>query len=61
MLVMLLIRARREGINVTGYGLSDHYRSIFKLTRLDEVIPLFPNEDTALAVALRYDLPEREN
>jgi anti-sigma B factor antagonist len=61
MLVMLLIRARREGIQIVGYGLSEHYQNIFKLTRLDEVIPLYPNEDTALAAVLRYDLPEREN
>jgi anti-sigma B factor antagonist len=61
MLVMLLIRARREGINIAGYGLSDHYRNIFKLTRLDEVILLYHNDETALAATLRYDLPEREN
>lgn len=61
MLVMLLIRARREGIHIAGYGLNDHYRNIFKLTRLDEVIPLHLNEEVALATALRYDLPERES
>jgi anti-sigma B factor antagonist len=60
MLVMLIIRARREGIHFVGYGLNDHFRNIFKLTRLDEVIPLHPNEETALAALQRYDLPERE-
>jgi anti-sigma B factor antagonist len=61
MLVMLLIRARRDGINIVGSGLSDHYRNIFKITRLDEVIPLYPSDEIALAAALRYDLPERES
>jgi anti-sigma B factor antagonist len=61
MLVMLLIRARRDGKNIVGYGLSQHYQNIFKLTRLDEVIQMYPSEEIALASAVRYDLPERES
>lgn len=61
MLVMLLIRARRENINIAGFGLSEHFTNIFKLTRLDEVIPLRQTEQAALAVVQPYDLPERES
>ncbi len=60
MLVTLLIRARREGKNIVGYGLSEHYRNIFELIQLDKVIPVFATEATALASAEPYDLPERE-
>lgn len=60
MLVRLLIHARREGKNIVGYGLSDHYRQIFEITRLDQVIPLYENESIALAAAEPYDHPERE-
>jgi anti-sigma B factor antagonist len=60
MLVTLLIRARREGKNIVGYGLSDHYRSIFELIQLDRVIPIYATQEIALASAEPYDLPERE-
>lgn len=61
MLVMLLIRARREGKNIVGYGLSDHYKNIFDLTRIDQVIPIYSTEAIALANAEPFDLPERES
>jgi anti-sigma B factor antagonist len=60
MLIMLLIRARREGKNIVGYGLSEHYRTIFELTRLDQVIPLYSTQEIALAKAEPFDLPERD-
>lgn len=61
MLVTLLIRAKREGKTVVGYGLIDHYLKIFELTRLDQVIPIYPSEEIALASANPLDLPERES
>ena len=61
MLVMLLIRAKRERKNIVGYGLSEHYRNIFEITRLNQVIPIYSTETIALASAEPYDLPEREN
>ena len=61
MLVMLLIRAQRERKNIVGYGLNDHYRNIFEITRLNQVIPIYSTEAIALASAEPYDLPEREN
>jgi anti-sigma B factor antagonist len=60
MLVTLLIRARREGKNIVGYGLNEHYRKIFEITRLDQVIPLYSTEETALSFAEPHNLPERE-
>jgi anti-sigma B factor antagonist len=51
MLVTLLVRARREGRQLSAFGLSDHYRQIFELTRLDEVISVHADEGSAVAAA----------
>jgi anti-sigma B factor antagonist len=51
LLVMLLVRAQREGRSVLAFGLSDHYRQIFELTRLDEAIAIHASEADALAAA----------
>lgn len=37
-LVTLLIRINREKQRLLTYGLSEHYRSIFQITRLDDAI-----------------------
>src|SRR5215467_5893263 len=37
LLVTLVIRANRQEQHVLAYGLSDHYRRIFALTRIDDV------------------------
>ena len=60
MLVTLLIRARREGKNIVGYGLSEHYKKIFELIQLEKVIPIYATQEIALASAEPFDLPERE-
>jgi anti-anti-sigma factor len=49
MLVTLLVRANRQRQRLGAYGLSDHYRQIFELTRLDEAITIHPDEPSALA------------
>jgi anti-sigma B factor antagonist len=49
LLVTTLIRAQRSGHRLMAYGLSDHYRQIFTLTRLDEAIEIFDDETDALA------------
>jgi anti-sigma B factor antagonist len=36
---------------VLAYGLSDHYRQIFELTRLDEAVGIHDSEADALAEA----------
>jgi len=48
-LVTILIRAQRNGQQLVAYGLSDHYRQIFALTRLDEAIAIHDDEQSALA------------
>lgn len=51
LLVTLLIRTQRQKQHLYAYGLSDHYRQIFKLTRLNEAIRVFDDEKEALAAA----------
>jgi len=48
MLVTLLVRANRQRQKLAAYGLSDHYREIFELTRLDEAITIHDSEASAL-------------
>jgi anti-anti-sigma factor len=51
LLVTLLVRARRSGGRLVATGLSDHYRQIFSLTRLDEAIEIHDDRAAALAAA----------
>jgi anti-anti-sigma factor len=49
MLVTLLVRANRQHQKLAAFGLTDHYRQIFELTRLDEAISIFDDEPAALS------------
>jgi anti-sigma B factor antagonist len=49
LLVTTLIRAQRAGHDLRAYGLTDHYRQIFSLTRLDEAIIIHEDEEAAVA------------
>jgi len=51
LLVTLLVRAKRNHQRMLACGLSEHYRQIFELTRLDEVISIYDTEDAAIAAA----------
>ena len=51
LLVTLLVRAQRGGGRLVATGLSDHYRQIFELTRLDEAIAIHDDEAAAVAAA----------
>lgn len=51
LLVTLLVRANRRSQRLLACGLSDHYRQIFELTRLDEAITITATEAQALALA----------
>jgi anti-sigma B factor antagonist len=53
MLVTLLVRANRQRQQLAAYGLSDHYREIFELTRLDEAITIYDSEESALDGVVR--------
>ena len=48
LLVTLLIRANRQKQRLMACGLSEHYKQIFELTRLNEAITIYPREEEAL-------------
>lgn len=51
MLVTVLVRANRAKQKLLAFGLTDHYRQIFTLTRLDEAIGIHDTEPAAFAAA----------
>ena len=51
LLVTLLIRINREKQKLLTYGLSDHYRSIFQITRLDDAISIYDDQEEAVRAA----------
>jgi anti-sigma B factor antagonist len=53
LLVTLLIRTQRQKQELLACGLSDHYRQIFELTRLNEAIGIYTTEEAALAAVVR--------
>ena len=52
LLVTLLIRAQRHQRRLLACGLSDHYRQIFDLTRLNEAIDIYDSPAEALAAVV---------
>ncbi|MDQ3751473.1 MAG: STAS domain-containing protein [Actinomycetota bacterium] len=50
-IVGLLARARADARTVMAYGLSDHYRGIFEITRLSDFMPIFDAEEDAVSEA----------
>jgi len=51
LLVTLLVRAQRNKQRILAFGLDDHYRQIFELTRLDEAVAIHSSEQDALSAA----------
>jgi anti-sigma B factor antagonist len=51
LLVTLLVRANRQKQRLLAYGLNEHYRQIFELTRLDEAIGIYGSEAEAVGAA----------
>ena len=49
LLVTLLVRANRAKQSLLAFGLTEHYREIFELTRLDEAIGIYQSEAEAVA------------
>ena len=49
LLVTLLIRVNRQQQRLLAFGLSQHYRSIFEITRLSEAIGIYDTETQTLA------------
>lgn len=44
LIVNLLARARKSGRVLAAVGLNDHYREIFRVTRLADYIPVYADE-----------------
>ena len=53
LIVGLLAQARARGIQITAFGLSDHYREIFEITRLADFMTIADNENGAVDGAER--------
>src|SRR5215472_7179786 len=49
LLVTLLIRVNRQKQRMLAFGLSDHYRNIFEITRLNDAIHIYRTEAEAIA------------
>lgn len=49
LLVTLLIRVNRQKQRLLAYGLNDHYRHIFDLTRISDAIHVYQSEEAAIA------------
>jgi len=49
LLVTLLIRINRQKQRMLAFGLSEHYKHIFELTRLNEAISIYDTEADVLA------------
>ncbi|MBA2427885.1 MAG: STAS domain-containing protein [Actinobacteria bacterium] len=49
LLVTLLVRAKRQHQKIFAFGLTEHYRQIFELTRLDDAIGIYATEADAVA------------
>lgn len=49
LVVELLARARADRLPVHAYGLSEHYRQIFEITRLSDFLAIHADETSAVA------------
>jgi anti-sigma B factor antagonist len=51
LIVTLLIRVNRQKQRLLAYGLNEHYRHIFELTRLNDAIRVYDSEAEAVGSA----------
>jgi len=51
LIVALLAQARANHVQVKAFGLSDHYREIFEITRLADFMTITEDEDRAVSGA----------
>jgi anti-sigma B factor antagonist len=52
LIVGLLAKARKEHRTVRAFGLSEHYRQIFAITRLSDFMGIYADEDSAVSAAV---------
>jgi len=57
LIVSLLARSRKDRLPVISFGLSDHYREIFEITRLSDFMQLMPDEAAALRATQNKENP----
>ncbi|MFO7548879.1 MAG: STAS domain-containing protein [Acidimicrobiia bacterium] len=48
-IVGILAKARAAGRPIRAYGLSEHYREIFSITRISDFMAIYDNESAAVA------------
>ncbi len=48
LLVTLLVRVQRQKQKLLAFGLNEHYKQIFELTRLNEAIGIYETEQDAV-------------
>lgn len=53
--VGLLARARADGRQLGVFGLTDHYRHVFEITRLIDFMEIYPDGDAARAAVAAPD------
>jgi anti-sigma B factor antagonist len=51
LLVMLQVRAQRTGQRLLAFGLGEHDRRIFEMTKLDQIIAIYDSEAAAVSAA----------
>ena len=49
LIVGVLARARTEGRDVGAFGLTEHYRELFQITRLSDFMTIYDDERAAVA------------
>ena len=49
LILNLLVKAGRSHRRLYAYGLSDHYREIFRITRLSDFLKIYQDEASAVA------------
>lgn len=52
LLVTLLIRAQRNGQKLVAFGLKEHFKKVFELTRLNQAIQVYDNEEEAITESM---------
>ena len=60
LLVVLIMRARQAQRRILAYGLCEHFREIFQITRLSDYIAIYDDEESALAGAAWDGTQNRE-
>jgi anti-anti-sigma factor len=53
LIVGLLAQARERSMSIAACGLSDHYRTIFEITRLADFMDIAEDEDSAVGAEQR--------